>query len=217
MCRNPTLKECEDDTHTPEMGTWESSKTPENSKFDCKGQNTLPWNVFYTVGNVLKCRCRKWPRMSRSDICSTSYARKKGRESIWLPTTKIRETRSWCVQVECDTPLESSQEELQVCLNLIPIGGLNKELWTPKVLGFQTRTVSGLLLGSPEKKCHSDVGAAGKRREYYMRKGGGFPRVRAVVSHVNWGSPMACLSTERAPKCELTNLLVGLMQVRVTK
>jgi hypothetical protein len=26
--RNPTLKECEDDTHTPEMGTWESSKTP---------------------------------------------------------------------------------------------------------------------------------------------------------------------------------------------
>ncbi len=28
FCRNPTLKKCEDDTHTPEMGTWESSKTP---------------------------------------------------------------------------------------------------------------------------------------------------------------------------------------------
>jgi hypothetical protein len=41
-CRNPTLKECEDDMHTPEMGTWESSGTPKNSKFDCRGQNTSP-------------------------------------------------------------------------------------------------------------------------------------------------------------------------------
>jgi hypothetical protein len=29
LCRNPTLKECEDDTHIPEMGTWESSRTTE--------------------------------------------------------------------------------------------------------------------------------------------------------------------------------------------
>jgi hypothetical protein len=41
-CRNPILKECEDDTHTPEMGTWESFETPENSELDCKGQNTSP-------------------------------------------------------------------------------------------------------------------------------------------------------------------------------
>jgi hypothetical protein len=34
--RNPTLKECEDDTHTPEMGSWESFRTPKNSEFDCK-------------------------------------------------------------------------------------------------------------------------------------------------------------------------------------
>ncbi len=39
-CRNPTLKECEDETHIPEMGTWESSGTPKSSEFDCKGQNT---------------------------------------------------------------------------------------------------------------------------------------------------------------------------------
>jgi hypothetical protein len=36
----PLLEECEDDTHTPEMGTWESSGTPETLKFYCKGQNT---------------------------------------------------------------------------------------------------------------------------------------------------------------------------------
>ncbi len=32
------LEECEDDTHTPEMGTWESIGTPKTSEFDCRGQ-----------------------------------------------------------------------------------------------------------------------------------------------------------------------------------
>jgi len=40
FCRNPTLRECEDETHTPEMGTWESSGTPKTLEFDCRGQNT---------------------------------------------------------------------------------------------------------------------------------------------------------------------------------
>ncbi len=40
-CRNPTLGKCEDETHIPEMGTWESPKTLESFEFDCKGQNTL--------------------------------------------------------------------------------------------------------------------------------------------------------------------------------
>jgi hypothetical protein len=50
-----------------------------------------------------------------------------------------------------------------------------------------------------------------------MGEGGGFPRVRVVVSHVSPGLPMACPSTKSALECEPTNLLVGLMQVRVTK
>jgi len=37
------LRECEDETHTPEMGTWESSGTPETSEFNYRGQNTLHW------------------------------------------------------------------------------------------------------------------------------------------------------------------------------
>ncbi len=44
---------------------------------------------------------------------------------------------------------------------------------------------STLDLGSPGTKNHSDVGAAEQHREYYMGEGGGFPRVRAVVSQVN--------------------------------
>ncbi len=41
--------------------------------------------------------------------------------AVWLPTTKSREsTRPRCVQVECDTPFESSWGELQVCFRPHP-------------------------------------------------------------------------------------------------
>jgi len=40
---------------------------------------------------------------------------------VWLPTTKSQElTQPWGVQVECDTPLESFQGELQVCFRPHP-------------------------------------------------------------------------------------------------
>jgi len=49
-----------------------------------------------------------------------------------------------------------------------------------------------------------------------MGEGGGFPRVQAMVSLVSSGSLMACLNIKSTPKVKLTNLLVGLMQVRIT-
>jgi len=61
------------------------------------------------------------------------------------------------------------------------------------------------------------VGVTERHIKYYMGEGGGFPRVRAVVSLVSLELPMACPSTKVALECELTNLLVGLMQVRVSK
>jgi hypothetical protein len=45
----PLLEECEDDTHTPEMGTWESSGTFKTSEFDYRGQNTSPWVFFMSL------------------------------------------------------------------------------------------------------------------------------------------------------------------------
>jgi hypothetical protein len=50
--------------------------------------------------------------------------------------------------------------------------------------GTPIGTTSGLQLGSPGKKSHLDVAPAKCCREYYMGEGGGFPRVRAVVSLV---------------------------------
>ncbi len=49
-----------------------------------------------------------------------------------------------------------------------------------------------------------------------MGEGGGFPRVRAMVSLVNPKSPVACPSTKGAPESELINLWVGWMQIRVS-
>jgi len=50
-----------------------------------------------------------------------------------------------------------------------------------------------------------------------MEEGGGFPRIRAMVNQVSPELPVACLSTKGVLECELTNLLVGLMQVQVSE
>jgi hypothetical protein len=69
----PLWAKCEDEIHIPKNENLESFETLENSKLDCKGQNTLHWGVLYTVEKFLKCRCPKWPRMSHLDIYSLSY------------------------------------------------------------------------------------------------------------------------------------------------
>jgi hypothetical protein len=62
--------------------------------------------------------------------------------------------------------------------------------------GVQTGIVSGFLLGSPKTKSHLDVGATGRRKQYYMGEGGGFPRVWAVGNLVSPESLVACSSTK---------------------
>jgi hypothetical protein len=77
--------------------------TPERSESDCSRQNTSHWGVLYIIAKLLKCRCLKWARMTHSNICNTSYGKKKRPKvklAVWLPTTKCREsTRFPCVQV----------------------------------------------------------------------------------------------------------------------
>jgi hypothetical protein len=157
----PLWAKCEDETHTPKSGNWESFGTPATSKLDKRGKNNSPWGVFYTVGKVLKCKCPKWPRMSHLDICSPSYGQKKSQESNWqfdsrpltvgnrpLPDIWWRSaTRHW----------KALEESYNFGLDLTLIGGWSQEIWVPKVPGVQPGIVSGLLFGSPGKKCHSDV------------------------------------------------------------
>jgi hypothetical protein len=196
----PLWGKCEDETHTPKSGNLESFGTPKNSELDCRGQNTSHWGVLYTVEKVLKRKCPKWPRMSHLDICSTSYGRKKGRKSNW-------QFDSWPLKVRNRLDLgvcrwsathrwKALEESYKFASDLIPIGGLNWELWAPKVPGVQIGTISGLLFGSPRTKSHSDVGPVSKRREYYMGEGGGFPRVRAVVNQMS----LCCLWLVPTPR-----------------
>ncbi len=148
LLSQPYLRECEDETHTLEMGTWESSGTPKTLEFNCRDQNTLPWGVLYIIGNLSKCRCRKWPRMSHLEIYSTSYGKKKGHESNW-------QFDSWPLEVGNRPDLDACrwsathcfkalEESYKFTLDLSPIGGLSKELWPRKVPGVQIRTVLGL-------------------------------------------------------------------------
>jgi hypothetical protein len=117
--------------------------------------------------------------------------------AVWLPITKSRES-TWlrCVQVKCDTLLESSRGELQFWFRPRPNLSLGEKLWTPKVPGFQTRIISELHFGSPEKKSHLDARAVESCRKYYMGESGGFPWVQTVVSQVSPRSPVACPNTE---------------------
>jgi hypothetical protein len=151
----PLWGKCEDDTHTPKSGNWESSGTPAISELNRRRQNTSPWGVLYTVGKALKCRCRKWPCMSHLDICSTSYGQKKGRESNWqfdsrpqkvgnrpdLGVCRWRATHRW----------KALQESYKFALDLVLIRGLSQELWASKVSGVQSGIISGLLQ-SPESR-----------------------------------------------------------------
>jgi hypothetical protein len=160
----PLWAKCEDETHTPKSGNWESSGTPAISKLDSRGQKTSPWSVLYTVGKVLKCRCPKWPRMSHLDIWSPSYGQKKGRESNWQFDSRPLKVRNRPLLDVCRRSATRHWKALEESYNfgsdLTPIGGRSREIWVPKVPRVQPGTVSGLLLGSPKKKCHLDVAPA---------------------------------------------------------
>jgi hypothetical protein len=169
----------------PKMGLG----TPKNSKRNCRGQNTSYWNNLYTIGKVLKCKCPKWPRMSHLDIYSTSYGRKKGRESNWQFDSRPLKVRnrpdSGACRWSATDYWKALEESYNFGLDLIRIRVWGEKLWASKISRVQIGTVSGLHFGSSGKKSHLDASAVESCREYYMGEGGGFPRVWAVVSQVN--------------------------------
>jgi len=137
----PLWTKCEYETHIPKSGNLESSGTPKNSELDRRSQNTSHRSVAYTVEKVLKCRCPKWPRMSHLDICSSSYGQKKGRESNWQFDSRPLKIKNW---PDSDVSRRSAtwrwkalENSYNIALNLIPIGGVSRKLWIPKVPGVQ--------------------------------------------------------------------------------
>jgi hypothetical protein len=117
--------------------------------------------------------------MNHLDILSSTYGQKKSRESNWQldsgPLKVGNRPESDVCRRSVTWRWKALKESYKISSDLIPIQGLSKKLWMPKVLEVQTGTVSGLLLESPGKKCHSDVASTESGREYYMGEGGGFP------------------------------------------
>ncbi len=83
-----------------------------------------------------------------------------------------------------------------------------------KVTEVPALAVSGLPLGSPGTKSHLDVTPVEKRRVYYMGEGGGFRRVRAMVSQVSPELPVACPNTKRVQN-EYSNQLADGFECRI--
>jgi hypothetical protein len=115
------------------MWGWDShSWNGDNSKFDCKGQNTSHWNILYIIGKLLKCRYPKWAHVTHLDICNTSYGQKKNRESNWQVDSRPQEVRNrpdslaWRWRVTCRW--KALDKGYNFGLNLISIKGLHKKL-----------------------------------------------------------------------------------------
>jgi len=102
---------------------------------------------------------------------------------VWLRSAKSRESTSsrrpiWV----CNMALERSRRGLQLWFRPRRDPTFQSGVMAIQSSGSPVGTISGLHFGSPGNLCHSDVASATSRKEYYVGEGGGFPRVRAVVS-----------------------------------
>jgi len=149
--------------------------------------------------------------MGHLDIWSTSYGQKKGRESNWQFDSRSLKVGnrpdSGAYRWSATHRWKALNETYNFDLDLIPIRVWGEELWASKVPRVQTGTISRLQFGSPGKKSHLDGSLAESCREYYIGEGGGFPRVRAVVSQGSPSCPWFVLTQKR---CRISsNQLVG--------
>ncbi len=135
--------------------------------------------------------------------------------AIWLLTTKSWEsTRFRCVQVECDTSLESSQGELQVFFRPHPNRRSEQRVMNsqnprnPNWDNFRTPPWE-----SRNKKpfgcgCRGVTQRILYRGRWWLPSNSGHSESCESVSPK---LPMVCPNTKGALECELTNLLVSLM------
>ncbi len=184
-----------------ELPLWELEYewTPKCPKINFRVQNPMDWRFFYIIGKLLKHRCQKWARMTHLDIWNTSYGQKKDQKSKGQFDSRPLKVRNRPNLFRCmwlaTYHWKAVDKGYNFALELISIWGLHAKLWAPKVAGVPTVGILGLPFGSPETKCHLDVGLVERHIVYYKGGGGGFPQVQAVVSLM---SP-SCLWFDLAP------------------
>ncbi len=180
----------------------------------------------------MKCRCRKWPYMNHSDICSTSYGWKKGQESNW-------QYDSWSLKVRILTYL--------LTYNLASLSGPNSANWPyPSVCRWSAthcwksswgklqvcfrphpnrRSELGVMNsqspGNPNQDSFGTPPWESRDKKPFVCRCCG--QTHRILYGGRWWPPsspgrgesnesvlpMACPNTKSDSKCELTNLLVG--------
>jgi hypothetical protein len=166
----------------------------------------------------LKCKCIKWVCMTHLDIYSTSYGKKERpgvKLTIRLPTIKSREsTQPLCVQVECNTPLESSQWELQLFFRPHP----NQRSEQKSIILQSCKSPNRGSFGTPlwESRDKKPFGCKCHGEAQRILYGGRWWLLLSLGRLVSPKSLMACPSTKGALESELTNLLVDLMHIRMS-
>jgi hypothetical protein len=126
---------------------------------------------------------------------------------IWLPTTKSREsTLSRCVQVECNTPLESSGGELQLCFRPHPNRRSEPGDMSSQSLGSPNRDN----FGTPPWESWEKVSFRCSLHERTQRilYGGRWwlPSSPGRGESSESKLPVGCPNTKGVLECELTNL-----------
>jgi len=198
-----SVGECEEWTSTlpSELPLWEleSQWTPESSKNNCKGQNSLDWKFPYIIGKILKLKCLKWACMTHLDISNTSYGQKKGWKWKWQFDSQPLKFGNRPYFLVCRWRVtyywKALDEGYNFALDLISIRGFRKKLWGPKVIGIPIVGISRLPLRSPRTKWHLGASPVARHRVYYKGEGGDFPQVQAMVSLVSPSLPMVRSST----------------------
>ncbi len=130
--------------------------------------------------------------------------------AVWLLTTKSQEsTRPRCVQVECDTPLESSWGELQVFFK--PHSNQRSELgvMSSQSLKSPNRDNFGTSLWESRDKKPFGCRCRGQTQRILYEGRWWLPPSPGRGESSESMLPAACPNTKSDSKCELTNLLVG--------
>jgi hypothetical protein len=124
--------------------------TPETSKNNLRGQNSMAYGVLYIIEIFLKRKCLKWARITHLDIWNTSYGQKKGRESNCQFDSRLEKVGNRPDLLFCRwhaTYLwKALDERYNFTSNHTSIRGLLAKLWGSKVAGVPIGAISGLPL-----------------------------------------------------------------------
>jgi hypothetical protein len=102
------------------------------------------------------------------------------------------------------------EERYKITWDLIPIGGLSKKLWMPKVPGVQSGTISRLHFGSPGKKVPSGCSFSAELQRILYGGRWWLPPSPGRGESSESNLPLACPNTKGVPECELTLLWLDL-------